>query len=175
VVGEQQGVKPVSGKKMLRFLRADYEGKINSEGSYVGNVYRIIDLRPFHHDFADGNAVLQVTAGFNTFPFPSEEHYSVSVGMHALSAETARHKSLLSDSVLRTGALAMSEKTLPRLDRDPHTWQNVASELRLPPDTEFLLIRLSVIHATREQQRETFDGHYLDDVSVTLSRRAKLP
>lgn len=175
VVGEQQGVKPESGQKMLRLSRADYEGKAAPQGSYVGDVYRLMDLRPTRHEFADGGAVVQVSAAFNAFAFPEEERYGISVAVYALSAELASSPSGLGNPSLANEALAMARKILSQPDRDPRTWQKVEGELRLPPDTEFLLIHLSVTHATREQKRDTFDGHFLDDVRVTLARRARLP
>lgn len=175
VTGEQQGIKPENGKKMLRFVRADYEGKAHPQGSYVGDLYRLIDLRPSRHEFADGGAVVQVSAMFNAFAFPESERYGVSASAYALNAEMAANLAVPGNPGLPDEALAMTRKSLQRMDCDPLTWQKVEGELRLPPDTEFLLIHLSVIHGTREQQRETFDGHFLDDVRVTLARRARLP
>lgn len=174
VTGEQQGVKPENGKKMLRFLRADYEGKAKPQGSYVGDLYRLIDLRPSRPEIADGGAVVQVSAMFNSFAFPKTEQYGVSASAYALNAEMASNLSAPGNPGVPDEALAMTRKSLQRMDRDPLTWQKVEGELRLPSDTEFLLIHLSVIHATREQQRETFDGHFLDDVRVTLARRPPL-
>lgn len=174
VTGEQQGVKPEKGNKMLRFLRADYEGKSKPEGSYVGDLYRLIDLRPSRQEFADGGAVVQLSAAFNAFAFPQAERYDVSASVYALNAEMAANLSAPGNPGVPDEALAMTRKSLQRMDRDPLTWEKVEGELRLPPDTEFLLIHLSVIHGTRPQQRETFDGHFLDDVRVTLARRPPL-
>lgn len=174
VTTEQQGVKPEKGKQMLRFLRADYEGKSNPKGSYVGDLYRLIDLRPSRQEFADGGAVVQVSAAFNALAFPQTEHYGVSASAYALNAEMAANLADPGNPGVPDEALAMTRKSLQRMDRDPLTWQKVEGELRLPPDTEFLLIHLSVIHASRAQQRETFDGHFLDDVHVTLARRPPL-
>jgi len=92
VVSEQQGVKPESGTKMLRILRADYEGKPRPEGSYVGDLYRLIDLRSFRQALADGNAVAQMSAVFNAAPFPKEEAYSCVVSLYALSADMATNR-----------------------------------------------------------------------------------
>lgn len=177
IVTAQQSVKPETGKKMLRFLRADYEGKPNPAGSYVGDVYRLVDLRPYRDEFADGGAEVQLSAMFNAFAFPSEEAYSVSAGIYALSAEMvlsgefhATQGILLNDNLL-----AMACQGRSRLDRDPRTWERVECELRLPAEADFLLIHLGVAHASKGQKRASFDGHYLDDVRVVLTRRAPLP
>ena len=174
VVGEQQGVKPASGKKMLRFLRADYEGKSNADG-YVADLYQLVDLRPYQHDFADGGAVLQFSAGFNAFEFPASEAYGCLMSMHALDAETVSNGAMSDRQILNAEALAMTSSNRLMLDRNPATWQRQTAELRVPPSTEYLLIHVGVTHATKPQQRVSFDGQYLDDVRLVLTRRAPLP
>jgi hypothetical protein len=83
VVSEQQGVKPESGKKMLRFLRTDYKRKPNPEKGHVGDIYQLIDMRPYRQEFADGGAVVQLSAGFNTLEFPADERYECSLTLYA--------------------------------------------------------------------------------------------
>jgi hypothetical protein len=175
IVGEQQGVKPESGGKMFRFLRADYEGKVNSEGSYVGDLYRLIDLRPYREEFDDGNATVHVSAAFNAIAFPKDEAYACLVSVNALDDEMTMSPANLAEAMSANGSLATARKRLPALDRDPATWQRVEEELRVPAETDFLLIHLVVINATRGGKRITFDGHYIDDVRVTLTRRSPLP
>jgi len=174
IVGEQHGVKPASGIKMLRFLRADYEGKANSEGSYVSDVYRLIDLRPYRNEFNDGGAVVQVSVALNAYEFPENEAYFCTVALHALDAETATNGSTRSAETLNSGCLAMARNSRMKLDRNPATWQRLSSELRLPPATDFLLIHIGVGHATKAQRKESFDGHYLDDVRISLTQTAPL-
>ena len=81
VVGEQQGVKPESGKKMLRFLRTDYEGMPKPKGSKISDIFRLIDMRSYRSEFADGGAVVQLSAGFNSFEFPDGERYCRKVSL----------------------------------------------------------------------------------------------
>lgn len=175
VVGEQQGVKPETGGKMLRFLRADYAGKVKPEGSYVGDLYRLIDLRPYLNEFTDGRAVVRASAGFNSASFPERERYSCAVRAYALSAEMVMSGAPLNGASLRDGALATVSKGMPQLDRDPRTWQRVESELRLPAEAEFLLIHVSVSNLTKDEVKDAFRGHYLDDVRVSLLHRSPLP
>jgi hypothetical protein len=175
VVGEQQGVKPAGGTKMLRLLRADFEGKARVEGNYFADVYRLIDVRPYQREFADGGAVVHLSAAFNAFAFPAEEAFGGSVGIHALNAATAADGSHRSEWTIYSDSLAMARNNPLKLDRDPATWQRLGTELRLPPNTEFLLIRISVNHSTPSQRRVSFDGHYVDDVRLSMARRAPLP
>ncbi len=175
VVSEQEGVKPETGKKMLRFLRADYEGKVKPEGSYISEVYQLIDLRPYQREFADGGAVVQLSAAFNAFAFPVEEAFGCSVSLHAMDAEMALSGVTQMSDMFLTDCLAMARNNRMKVDRHPATWQRLSAELRLPPGAEYLLIRIGLEHSNKTQRRVNFDGHYLDDVRLTLARRAALP
>ena len=174
VVARQQGIKPADGDKMLRFLRADFEGKASPEGSYLGEFYQLVDLRPYRKEFADGGAVVQASASFNALRFPAEEVYGCAASIYALDARTAMSGTARTDQALTADCLAMARDSRMKLDRNPAAWQHLNAELRLPPDTEFLMIRFGVGHSTLSQRRETFDGHYLDNVRLTLARRAAL-
>ncbi len=174
IVGEQQGVKPACGGKMLRFLRADFEGKPSPDSSHLADMHQLIDLRPYRQEIADGGAVVEVSASFNAIPFPEDEKYGCAVSIFALDAEMATNGSTRSGSTLMTDALAMTRSDRGRLiDREPTTWQRVTSDLRLPPDTDFVMIRLH-INRSRRSPGITFAGHYADDVRVSLIRRAPL-
>ena len=74
VVGEQQGVRPAVGQKMLRFLRGDYEGR-DIPSSHSSDVFRLVDVRPYRHEFADGGAVVQLSAIFNAIAFAEDENF----------------------------------------------------------------------------------------------------
>ena len=76
---------------------------------------------------------------------------------------------------LLVDCLAMARNSRLKVDRDPATWQRLNAELRLPPNADFILIRIALAHTNKAQRRETFDGHYLDGVRLTLARRAPLP
>ena len=55
IMGEQQGVRPASGGRMLRFLRGDYEGR-SIPSSHSSDVFRLVDVRPFKREFARSRA-----------------------------------------------------------------------------------------------------------------------
>ncbi len=175
VVGEQQGVKPANGNKMVRFLRADFEGKLKAEDSYFSELYRLVDVRGYRREFGDGGAVSQLSAVFNAMAFPEGESFDCSVLLYALDAGTALALWKDESANIARESLAMVCSNRTRLDRDPKTWQPVSAEVRLPPQTDFLLIQIAVNHSPKSQRRVTFDGHYLDDVRLTLGRRAPLP
>ncbi len=58
---------------MMRFLRADFDGKSKPAGGHIAVVYRLIDLRPFRCELSDGGAVVEVSASFNAMVFPDAE------------------------------------------------------------------------------------------------------
>jgi hypothetical protein len=174
VVGAHQQVTPETGSKMLRLLRADYDGKENP-GGYVADLHQFIDLRPYQSEFADGGAVVQFSAGFNAFEFPAVESYRCIMSLHALDAEMLKNGAANDRQLLNAEALAMTSSNRLLLDRQPATWQRQTAELRLPPNAAFLLIHIGVTHVTKPQRRVEFDGHYLDEVRLVLTRRAPLP
>ena len=175
LVGEHQQVRPASGRQMLRFLRADYENKPNAKGSYVSDIYYLFDIRPYRAKFEDGGGVVQLSAGFNAATFPEYEKYQCSISLYALDAEMATNGSMRSDNALQTDSLAYARANRLFLDRRPETWQRLAGELRLPPNSDFLLVRIGLSHATAAQRHLDFPGHYLDDVRMVLTRRSPLP
>ena len=94
---------------------------------------------------------------------------------YALSAEMVMSGAPLNGASLRDGALATASKGMPQMDRDPRSWQRVESELRLPAEAEFLLIHVSVSNLTKDEVKDVFRSHYLDEVRVSLLHRSPLP
>jgi len=175
VTGEQNGVRPADGRKMLRFLRADYRNKPTPDRSYVADLYYLLDVRQHRHLFDDGGGVLQVSAGFNAALFPEHEKYQCSISLYALDGESAANVGNALEYPLQNDALAYVRAHRLFMDRDPGTWQRLAGEMRLPANAEFVLVRIGLIHATAAQRRTDFPAHYLDDVKVLITRRSPLP
>jgi hypothetical protein len=175
VVGAQQGVRPANGEKMLRFLRADFEGRAKPNGGHISDVYRLIDLGPYLSEFADGGAVVQVSASFNATEFPADEKYGCAISVYAVDAESLPERAERIGSALTTDSIAMARSSRTKLDRDPATWQRLATELRLPANAEYLVIRLHVSQAFDSTGKAAFSGGYADDVRVVLTRRSPVP
>lgn len=176
-VEAQSGVRPAHDRRMLRFLRSDFVGKPTT-GGYISEIYRLIDVRNHRRDFVDDEAVVQVSAVFNAAPFAAEEQYMCSVAVFALDAATATNGTTKDPPQLVERALAVTRRSNDVLDRNPATWQKVSTELRLPPNTDYLMLRIAVGHGMPSRlspDRETFSAHFADDVRVTLARRPLLP
>ena len=169
VVGEQQGVRPGAGVKMLRFARGDFEG-MSIPSSHSSDVFRLVDVRPFRSEFSDGGAVVQLTAMFNAVWFPEDENF-------ALDASLVGNEKVRGENVLSTESLAYSRSSKVAMDRDPATWQKVSNELRLPSDTDYLMIRMGMSNDTKSKsgRRDSFAGHFADKVQLVIARRAEIP
>jgi hypothetical protein len=53
----------------------------------------------------------------------------------------------------------------------------MSNELRLPPSTEFLMIRLGMSNDTKskDKRRDRFAGHFADKVQLFIARRPEIP
>jgi hypothetical protein len=169
--GEQQGVKPAQGTKMIRILRSDYEGKV-SKNNFQGDLMRVIDLRSFSREINGGEAVVSASALFNAAPFPETERYDGVVTLYALEELGSTEKTLLKDSLAHSCGLWRS------LDKDTGTWEQAATRLQLPAGTEYLIVKVSVRRwpIGKESQSSlpnpvTFAGHFVDDVRTSIHFR----
>jgi hypothetical protein len=76
---------------------------------------------------------------------------------------------------LENEANAMARSSRTKLDRDPSSWQRLTTEMRLPANTEFLVVRLHINQLFESDDSSTFTGSYADDVRVVLTPRSPLP
>lgn len=170
LTGPVADVQPASGNRMVRLLRADYEGK-PVRGGYIAEIYRLVDVRSFDSAIEAGESVIQVAARFNSIVAPMTEEYHGSLSIYALDRETATSGATQDGAAnLASLALATSHRNCEILDRDPSTWQDSFTELRLPAGTEYLLLRFAIAHGRREHLSSTdvFGGHFIDDVRVAF-------
>ena len=175
IVSAQDGIVPSSGQKMMRFRREDFDGRPKPDGGHIAVVYRLIDLRPFRAEFADGAGVVEVSAGFNAILFPDDEKYGAAISLYALDAESLPDRVGRLGSTLANDALAMARSSNTKLDRATDSWQRLTTELRLPPNSEFLVVRLHISQGFRSRENAVFTGSYAEDIRVALTRRAPLP
>jgi hypothetical protein len=175
VVGAEQTVKPLIGGKMLRFLRPDFQGKTRPAGGHIADVYRLIDLRDFRQDFSNGEVVVQASASVNAIPFSEQEKFGCAISLFALDAESLPVSPSYLGTALESEANAMTRSNRTKLDRDPSSWQRLTTEMRLPANTEFLVVRLHINQNFESDGSSIFTGSYADDVRVTLTHRRLLP
>jgi hypothetical protein len=187
VVSAQQGVTPEGGKKMLRFLRADYAGK-PAKLSYSGDLYRLIDIRPHAADLRDGNALVTFVANVRTTPCPEPKRFHCGLGVYALDALPEATNVTVQPGALPlfgSGAdwslgknLATTVRQFP-LNSEGGSWQKFRVELRIPNGAQYLMLAVhlldqSATKATATDAVAEFSGQFMDNVEVTLLRKAPL-
>jgi hypothetical protein len=189
IVGEYRGVKPAGGRKMLRFLRSDYEGKPTRDG-FIGDMFRIIDVSGPEYDVARGDACVSVEARFLSLPQGIPGPASCGISMHATDALptpderlefmeiTDRSHAAAAAGPLHSGMtiLATSVRNA-RIETSRNAWGALRGELRLPPGTRFLLVHLSLFESNgpRAPQPCEFAGLFVDDIRIVLTHRPPLP
>ena len=172
-VGEQQGVKPAHGTKMIRMLRADFEGKSAAKLNTYGDLMNIVDVRAFTRETNGGEVVLSASALFNAATFPEAERYDGVVTLYAVDEIGYTEKNLLKDSL----AHSCSGPGLS-LDRNPATWESATARLQLPAGTHFVVVKVSVRRWTKNKESLStlpnpvnFSGHFVDDVRASIHVR----
>jgi hypothetical protein len=173
LVGEQQGIKPAHGTKMIRMLRADFEGKSVTKLNTYGDLMKIVDVRPFTRETNGGEVVFSASALFNAATFPEAERYDGVVTLYAVDEIGSTEKNLLKNSLAHTcNGLDLS------LDRNPTTWESATARLQLPAGTHFVILKVSVRRMPKNKEPLstlpnpiTFSGHFVDDVRATIHVR----
>jgi hypothetical protein len=173
VVPAQDGITPFSGSRMLQIQRADHQGKIHPEGSRVGTVCYLVDLRPFRNPSASESLELRASVRFNSTADSAPETHDCSVSIHAVTAEFVSSGSLQNAVALIRRSLATASSRSPKIDVDPRTWQKVATELRIPPEADFALVSFNLAAPEPKDRKEIvhFQGKYMDDLQISLGRR----
>ena len=176
LVETYEGVKPAQGKKMVRVLRSDFEGRVSSKPSQHGDLMRVVDVRPFLREANGGEVVMTVSALFNAAPFPEAERYDGVVTLYALGQLGSTEENLYED------ALALSHGECRSLDRDPSRWQSASTRFLLPTGTEFVMLKLSFRRMPKGSDVQSslpdpviFAGHFVDDVRASVIIRKAVP
>jgi hypothetical protein len=173
LVGEQQGIKPAHGTKMIRMLRADFEGKSVTKLNTYGDLMKIVDVRPFTRETNGGEVVFSASALFNAASFPEAERYDGVVTLYAVDEIGSTENNLLKNSLAHTcNGLGLS------LDRNPTTWESATARLQLPAGTHFVILKVSVRRMPKNKEPLstlpnpiTFSGHFVDDVRASIHVR----
>ena len=169
VVGAEQGVAPMHGDKMLRFLRSDSETTGAGKATYVGEAAQLIDLRPFRAELQQGDALVELSAWFQSVPLPGER-YEFAVKAAAFHGELT-DAPMLWEARDTHGSYAM--RSAPATTK----WQQVSTTVSVPNDADFLVIECTVARkgARAKQGALEFAGHYVDGVQVRLQTRNRVP
>ena len=195
LVGPQPGLRPADGVRMLQILRADHEGKPPCVG-YMGDVYRILDLRDQQPLLAEGDAVIVVEAAFASRAAARTGRYRCGIWLETTAALPATGGEPELASILaaeRDSLRAAGAKSEPLIGYSPASahrtlvfpghvadWQRLRVAMPVSPGTCYVIIKLEVTDSEAVEERPDssdvhFPGQYLDDIRVTLVRESVLP
>ena len=168
VTGEDQGIRPPNGRRMLRFLRADNAQSPKTKGQAASELWQTIDLRPLREQLGNKPAHLELSALFNSTPIPEGRHFAFGVSAYAFQSDSGDGADLWSRH--RDAALASGGK-IELSDSDPATWQRITTQILVPPDATVLLVTARVGSADRLPPGSPvveFPGQYMANVSLRL-------
>ncbi|CAN5897124.1 hypothetical protein BH11VER1_BH11VER1_30760 [soil metagenome] len=170
----QQGITPREGKKMFRFLRSDSNRPSANPNPLNGNSYQVIDVRAWHDTIADGTAMVDWSAWFNSVPESAGGPMKFMTSVWAFSGETDILPRNWAEKLYQE--IAYSSRTVVA-DDDPQSWQRTAGSMIVPPDTDFLVVELKAIPTSPSftDGAVIFSGQYADDVQLVLRTNARVP
>ncbi len=173
MVPAQNGITPLTGTRMLQIQRADHEGKPHPEGSRVGSVWYLVDIRPFRGQSTSESLELRASFCVNSIPASTLETHSACVSIHAVSAAFVSVGKLQNAVALANQNLAATSRGNSRIDGDPKTWERLSTELRVPPDADFALVSFNIAAPEPRDPSAVihFEGKYIDDLQISLLRR----
>ena len=170
VVATWHQVEPVAGGRMLQFRRSTFAGE-NSPASAWGDVYRLVDARPFLAISEGGPVSARLAASFALAPDAcgDGEAYSASVRIYAFDRDIADSPDPLPLTWVLDNCVASGMKKVPLVCGETG-WQRVSVDASLPPDAKFFLLHVSAVRDVprRSSDPAVFRGHFVDDISLEL-------
>ena len=158
IVEHYSGVAPLEGKRMLHLDDPD------SPQSNQRTVYQVIDLYAEHQPDIDARPSVFASANFNSAIEGDHELQLYGVQIYAFAEKPVRGSG---NNLSEWGRpLAIADRQLAA-DFDEGSWQNVSTQLNLPPEARYLVIQLSVIEPDSKPDGEDID-HFVDKVSLSL-------
>jgi len=160
IVTTESGIIPRSGDRMLRFDFSSPFGPGASTGSC--EIIQLIDVSAFAAEIAAGQAVAAVSFFANRVAGDIQTDTLFRMRIRAHSGDPANFPSVLNTPI--------DDATINvETDDDPNTWEIVSAELALPVNTDYLSVwTMAEENVFNDASAPEFDGHYADDVSLTI-------
>ena len=152
IVTAQDGITPAEGQRMVQFVGTYPEGTIGHDSA----IWQLVDVRPYRDYIANGDVVMSASAEFNRVAGDSETDSEFGFFFNSTASMPA-------------GYPGYSKMDTFLSDDDPSTWETYSSNLLLPHDTEFVFVGILALENVHDDGAGPFDGHYADNVSMTLN------
>lgn len=163
----QHGVRPHSGKTMLRFLRADNALPSKSAANYVAEAIHVIDLRPHRLELQSGNAQIDIGAWFASADVSGNQQVRFLIKA-ATFCGTPGEAPALWEEYERASLSSVQRQIEP--STTPGQWRPLSVTVPVAPNADFLVFECAAmqVHPRLSEGTVEFAGHYLDDVTVHL-------
>jgi hypothetical protein len=163
----QNGVRPRSGKTMLRFLRADNALPPKSAANYVAEAIHVIDLRPLRLELQSGNAQIDIGAWFASADDSRHRHMRFLIKAATFTG-TPADAPVLWEEYERACLSSVQRQIEP--SATPGEWKPVRVTIPVAQNADFLVFECAAmqVHPRLREGTVEFSGHYLDDVTVHL-------
>ena len=166
IVSAEQGISPRSGSKMLRHDAASLQPAARWN---TGEMIQLIDLSHYAGVISNGETVGCASAYFNRVSGDSSTDTLFGIRLMAFNGTPDEFQD---DPLGFTADMRSNIIT----DSDLETWESASVELLLPADTTYLAMWfLSNENVVNDPTFPEFDGHYTDDVAVTLKAPRAVP
>jgi len=163
IVGGENGITPRTGQGMLRFDFTSSAGPtVLRDGA---NIYQLIDVSPYAALIASGQAVAHADYFVNRVLGDSLTDTRFDLAIGAYSGLPGDFPAVVESPLASVLVMFFS-------DGDPQSWEQLQASLSLPVGTSFLSIAISAVENVSNDGVNEFDGHYADDVTLYLDRRA---
>lgn len=172
VVAESGDASPKSGRRMLRFKRAEMDPHTAQGFPARCDVYQLIDLREVWGQVAaDEEVTLEVRASFLDSDSRSEGSGTFRCRLLVNPGSPDEVRAGWPDSRFEGCAYARTD-----LRNGPATrgqWRTATAKVILPRNAQVAAVHLGVIRFTDAPQPDAEFGHcYVDDVSLTVTARS---
>lgn len=161
IVGAENGVAPADGARMLRFIYTLRDGPNAVSGQ--SNLWQVIDVSAHAQQIAEGHATARATMKVNRIALDAQTdtQFDVRLGAYDGLANSFPEQNEHTELVQQLSSVFS--------DADTATWETVTVELPLPANTDFIAIALAAVEDVyNDGDGDEFDGHYCDDVQVTI-------
>ena len=167
-VTETQGVRPLMGRQMLRFISATHPNE-NSPRSQWGDVYRVVDLAGMT---SAPNLRARISASFACGTNSESNTFSAFVEAILIDHELDELPVNVGLPELQQRGCATASRRLP-LSESPGAWREVSIEVPLTRAARYLILHLAVQqnHPILTEGAVIFPHHYVDDVKISVLHR----
>jgi hypothetical protein len=165
-VGEDQGIHPFQGTKMLRFQQT-YNSSTPEESKYLNSSSQVFCFIDLNEHFPKGvPAGSQLIASCRVNRIAGDEQTDNRFNLR-LSVLNELPNGV--DDTIDTHYDSTASRSIDT-DANPNTWENLSVRLEVNPMSRFVSLEVSALENIFNDTHtsDELDGHYLDDLNLTL-------